>query len=81
MGFMLILLFFFLFQVDLTSFINKSGSECLNGADDYPFTNCLEKNGNYLESDCDEQVNIKFYSTRIYTSIFKKFIIICISLT
>ncbi|CAE1299300.1 PITH domain-containing protein At3g04780,Thioredoxin-like protein 1 [Acanthosepion pharaonis] len=44
--------------VDLSSFISKSGSECLNGADDYPFTNCLEKNGNYLESDCDEQLII-----------------------
>lgn len=45
-------------HLDLSSFINKSGSECLNDSDDHPFTNCLNSNPGYLESDCDEQLII-----------------------
>lgn len=41
--------------MDLTSFIEKSGSECLNESDDHPFGHCL-KSGGYLQSDCDEQL-------------------------
>lgn len=48
----------FSFQMDLLSFINKSGSECLNDADDHPFANCLNGGPLYLESDCDEQVSM-----------------------
>lgn len=41
--------------MDLTSFIEKAGSECLNESDDHPFGHCL-KSGGYLQSDCDEQL-------------------------
>ncbi|OQV25630.1 Thioredoxin-like protein 1 [Hypsibius exemplaris] len=46
---------------DLTTAIDKSKSECLNEADDHTFLN-LFKEGDYLESDCDEQLilNIAF---------------------
>ena len=42
--------------MDLSSFINKAGCECLNEADDHPLAHCLTSKGGYLESDCDEQV-------------------------
>lgn len=46
-------------HVDLTSFITKSGCECLNESDDHPLANCLDNNKQtYLESDCDEQLII-----------------------
>ena len=43
-------------QMDLSTLINKSGSECLNESDDHPLTHALTSKGGYLESDCDEQV-------------------------
>ena len=43
-------------QLDLTTFITKSGCECLNESDDHPLAGCLTSNPGYLESDCDEQV-------------------------
>ena len=43
-------------QMDLSTFFNKSGCECLNEADDHPLAHCLTTKGGYLESDCDEQV-------------------------
>jgi len=44
-------------QINLNSFIEKSGSECLNEQDDHPLANCLTPgSSSYLESDCDEQV-------------------------
>ncbi|XP_014669450.1 PREDICTED: thioredoxin-like protein 1 [Priapulus caudatus] len=43
-------------HMDLVTFINKAGSECLNDSDDHPFANCLQSGGVYLESDCDEQL-------------------------
>lgn len=41
--------------MDLTTFIQKAQSECLNESDDHPFAHCLTSGG-YLESDCDEQL-------------------------
>ena len=46
----------FFFQMDLTSFVDKRGSECLNESDDHPYAHCLTPGGGYLESDCDEQL-------------------------
>jgi hypothetical protein len=46
----------FIFQMDLTSFVDKRGSECLNESDDHPYVHCLTPGGGYLESDCDEQL-------------------------
>lgn len=44
-------------HVELTSFITKSGCECLNESDDHPLAHALDANkGTYLESDCDEQL-------------------------
>jgi len=45
-------------QMDLLSFISKSGCECLNEADDHVLADCLTSKGGYLESDCDEQVGV-----------------------
>ena len=42
--------------MDLGTFINKSGCECLNESDDYHLPAALAKGPDYLESDCDEQV-------------------------
>lgn len=42
-------------QMDLTSFIEKNGCECLNEADNHTLPQLLSKAG-ALESDCDEQV-------------------------
>lgn len=43
--------------VELSSFITKSGCECLNESDDHPLAHCLDNNKQtYLESDCDEQL-------------------------
>lgn len=44
-------------QMDLSSFISKTGCECLNEADDHVLAHALTSKGGYLESDCDEQVN------------------------
>lgn len=44
--------------LDLTTFITKSGCECLNESDDHPLAGCLTSNPGYLESDCDEQLII-----------------------
>merc|ERR1711974_72742 len=41
---------------DLSSFFDKSQSECLNENDDHPYTHCLTSGGGFLESDCDEQL-------------------------
>lgn len=46
-------------HVELSSFITKSGCECLNESDDHPLAHCLDTNKQtYLESDCDEQLII-----------------------
>lgn len=46
-------------HVELSSFITKSGCECLNESDDHPLAHCLDNNKQtYLESDCDEQLII-----------------------
>lgn len=45
-------------HMDLSPFITKGQCECLNEADDHPFTNCLNNSQTYLESDCDEQLII-----------------------
>lgn len=41
--------------MDLTTFISKADSECLNESDDHPFGHALTSGG-YLQSDCDEQL-------------------------
>jgi len=43
-------------MMDLTSFLDKRQSECLNQSDDHPYAHCLTPGGDYLESDCDEQL-------------------------
>ncbi|XP_052787127.1 thioredoxin-like protein 1 [Mya arenaria] len=61
-------------HMDLSTFINKSGCECLNEADDHPLAHCLSSKGGYLESDCDEQLLIsiefsqpvKLHSLKLY---------------
>lgn len=46
-------------HVELSSFITKSGCECLNESDEHPLAHCLDNNKQtYLESDCDEQLII-----------------------
>lgn len=46
-------------HVELSTFITKSGCECLNESDDHPLAHCLDNNKQtYLESDCDEQLII-----------------------
>lgn len=43
-------------QMDLSPFILKAQSECLNEDDDHPFLNCLSAGNGFLQSDCDAQV-------------------------
>jgi thioredoxin len=45
-------------HLDLVSFLNKSGCECLNESLDHPLANCLQSGAGFLESDCDEQLII-----------------------
>lgn len=60
--------------IDLLSLINKSQVECLNESDDHPLSHCLTTGGQYLESDCDEQLiisvafqsNVKLHSLKIH---------------
>ena len=47
---------FSLFQINLNSVIDISGSECLNESDGHNYKNALTSGSGYLESDCDEQV-------------------------
>lgn len=51
-------------HMDLSSFINKAGCECLNDSDDNPFAHCLTAKGGYLESDCDEQLLLRIEFTQ-----------------
>ena len=48
----------FMFQLDLSQFMQKSECECLNESDDHPLDHALTSKGGYLESDCDEQVSL-----------------------
>lgn len=43
-------------HMDLGTFIDKSGCECLNESDDHHLSAALAKGPDYLESDCDEQL-------------------------
>lgn len=45
-------------QMDLASFIDDSGTECLNESDDHKLAHAFNPKGGYLESDCDEQLII-----------------------
>lgn len=72
--------------MDLTSFIEKNGCECLNEADNHTLPQLLSKAG-ALESDCDEQViaaiGAKFVSAVVcsYTvrgSIRTVFLFVCL---
>ena len=43
--------------LDLTNFINKAGSECLNASDEHNLDRALlPGSAFYMESDCDEQI-------------------------
>merc|ERR1712142_261123 len=48
----------------LATYIDTRNSECLNESDDHPFANCLEDNGNTLQSDCDEQLILSLAFTQ-----------------
>jgi len=43
-------------HIDLVTYINKGGSECLNESDDHTMNHAVQNEGGYLESDCDEQL-------------------------
>jgi thiol-disulfide isomerase/thioredoxin len=43
-------------QINLSSMVDHSGSECLNESDSHPFPHCLKPDRSFLESDCDEQL-------------------------
>ncbi|VEN37618.1 unnamed protein product [Callosobruchus maculatus] len=49
-------------HADLSPFVMKPQSECLNESDEHPFLHCLTSGGGYLQSECDEQliINIAF---------------------
>merc|ERR1712142_358336 len=49
----------------LATYIDTRNSECLNESDDHPFANCLEDNGNTLQSDCDEQLILSLAFTQV----------------
>ncbi|KAK3095560.1 hypothetical protein FSP39_016107 [Pinctada imbricata] len=61
-------------HMDLSSFINKAGCECLNESDEHTFSHGLTTKGGYLESDCDEQLlmsleftqQMKLHSLKLY---------------
>lgn len=42
--------------MDLSSFIMKQQCECLNESDYHTFSQCLNSDGGYLQSDEDEQL-------------------------
>lgn len=60
--------------IDLLDQIDKSQLECLNESDSHTLSHCLTKGGQYLESDCDEQLiisvafitNVKLHSLKIH---------------
>lgn len=45
-------------HMDLSTFITKSGCECLNEDDEHPLEHALTSKGGFLQSDCDEQLII-----------------------
>lgn len=45
-------------HMDLVSFVEKNGCECLNEASDHTLADALSNKCGYLESDCDEQLII-----------------------
>jgi len=45
-------------HMDLVTFYDKSGCECLNESNEHPLTAALTSKEGYLESDCDEQLLI-----------------------
>jgi len=51
-------------HMDLSSFISKSESECLNESDDHTMDHALNPKGGFLESDCDEQLIMSFTFTQ-----------------
>jgi len=42
--------------MDLSTFVAKAQSECLNEDDEHPYTHCLSPGEGFLQSDCDEQL-------------------------
>lgn len=61
--------------MDLGTFINKSGCECLNESDDHHLSAALAKGPDYMESDCDEQVHVHQNQTVYIFKIFSNIII------
>jgi len=45
-------------HMDLVTFFDKSGCECLNESNEHPLSQALTSKEGYLESDCDEQLLI-----------------------
>jgi len=45
-------------HMDLVTFYDKSGCECLNESNEHPLSSALTSKDGYLESDCDEQLLI-----------------------
>ena len=43
-------------QMDLATFYDKSGCECLNESNGHNLAGALTSKEGFLESDCDEQV-------------------------
>jgi len=66
-------------MMDLSTFIDKAQSECLNEDDDHPYSHCLTSGGGFLQSDCDEQLilalafnqGVKLHSLKIKAPVDK----------
>lgn len=50
--------------MDLSSFIMKNDSECLNQDDEHPYTLALSGGPGFLQSDCDEQLVLSITFTQ-----------------
>ena len=64
----------FLLQHILNTFVDKTKSECLNEADDHPFTEVLVAGPQFLQSDCDEQLILYLtfgQSVKLHSLLFK----------
>lgn len=64
----------FILQHILNTYIDKTKSECLNEADDHPFTDVLVAGPEVLQSDCDEQLILFLtfsQSVKLHSLLFK----------
>ena len=62
-------------QMDLSFLLESRGCECLNERDDHPFRDALQPGPEYLESDCDEQVNHTAASTVFWMNTLTLFLL------